>query len=483
MTCFFSSPWRMIFFAVVTVTAHSAYAGTGAKPASFSQTTLTAVSDLENVSLTPINRSALLNEDVALATRAAGVVEKRLRVAINRNVNITPQANGQWETLADGSRLWRIRVIGPNATDLRFGFSRFHLPAVGTLHVIDVTGNTYEGPYTNADTSADGQLWLPMLAGSEAVIEVHLPADTDTASAELTLSSVGMGYRNVTERNGPGLFAITGSGACNIDVVCPLGNSYRNEIRSVARMLFASGGSSYFCTGSLVMNTARNFKPFFLTADHCISTQPEASSITFVWNYQSPTCGAIAGGSTSQSQTGGGTLRAHRADVDFSLVEITQTPPLAYNVFYAGWDASASIPTGSIGIHHPSGSVKAITETNHALTTMNNCIGTGGVATHWRTGQPYSQGTTEGGSSGSAIFSPAASSPGKLIIGTLSGGDAACSGTVPNSGFDCYGKLSVAWNGASSAVRLKDWLDPAATGATTQTGANPDVIFQNGLDN
>jgi hypothetical protein len=194
--------------------------------------------------------------------------------------------------------------------------------------------------------------------------------------------------------------------------------------------------------------------------------------MSLIWNYESPSCGAHGGGSTADTQNGGATLVAHRADVDFSLVRLNSTPSSAFDVAYAGWDANGVAQAGSIGIHHPSGWVKAITQNTHTLTTIDSCILAGTTDTHWQTG-PYAQGTTEGGSSGSALLIPA-NAPGGLggrVIGTLSGGGAACSGNVPNSLTDCYGKLSVAFDGPSASTRLSDWLAPLS-----------DVIFANGFD-
>ncbi len=56
---------------------------------------------------------------------------------------------------------------------------------------------------------------------------------------------------------------------------------------------------------------------------------------------------------------------------------------------------------------------------------------------------------------------------------------------MPSSDYDCYGKFSVAWSGNSAAQRLKDWLDPGNTGATTLQGANPDedTVFRNDFEN
>lgn len=452
--------------------------------------TRAAQAPLLRVPAVDVARELALDARAMDAQRSArGAAEKRLRVAVGNSVHASVDRDGIWQDLPGGDRLWRLTVQSANATDLRLGFSRFHVPQGVTLHVIDEARHAYDGAYTSADSTPDGQLWLAPVSGDALTLELHVPAGIALADDAVVLSTVGSGYRNVNELGGPGLFGAGESGVCNIDVVCPLGDDYRDEIRAVAKFYFQSGGT-YLCTGTLVNNTAQDLKPYFLTANHCISTQPEATSMSLIWNYESPSCGQHGGGSTSQTQAGGATLRAHRADVDVALVELNNLPPTGYGVYYAGWDASGVVPAGSIGIHHPSGWVKAITEDSNGLTTMNSCIGSGGTASHWRTGAPYSQGTTEGGSSGSAIFVPAgdATGHGNLILGTLSGGSALCSGSVPNSGYDCYGKFSVAWEGAGAASRLKDWLDPQATGATTLPGIDPadgpdDLIFANGFEN
>jgi hypothetical protein len=194
---------------------------------------------------------------------------------------------------------WRLTVRSPNATDLRFGFSRFRVPQGVTLHVIDEARRAWDGAWTSADSTPDGQLWLAPVSGDTLTLELHVPAGVALTDDAVVLSTVGSGYRNVSEVGGPGLFGAGESGLCNIDVVCPLGDDYRDEIRAVAKFYFQSGGT-YLCTGTLVNNTAQDLKPYFLTANHCISTQSEATSMSLIWNYQSPTCGQHGGGSTSQ---------------------------------------------------------------------------------------------------------------------------------------------------------------------------------------
>jgi hypothetical protein len=404
--------------------------------------------------------------------RSATLQVKREQVADDNRVAIVPAHAGRWDTLDDGSRLWRVRVRAAGATDLRLGFDRFALPPGTTLHVIGAD-DYYQGPYTADDATAGG-FNSPIVPGDIATVELRLPAGAALADDAFELTSVGAGFRDLFGRTkvGGGLGA---SGACNVDVACPLGQSYPDQIRAVGHYEFRAADSQYYiCTGTLLADVPKTRKSWFLTAAHCISSASEAASIVVYWNYQSTQCGRLvapAGGYFNDNQTGAA-LRATRADVDFTLLELAATPQAAWHVYYAGWDASDATPGGTIGLHHPSGDVKKVTAGPRPFQT-SSCTANGSASTHWQTG-PYTQGTTEGGSSGSGLFVVAANGANeRRLIGVLSGGDAACSSLSPgqpNGGIDCYGRFAVAWNGASAASRLRDWLDPAGTGTTSIAG-------------
>ncbi|MEO7432636.1 MAG: hypothetical protein ABIR62_11570 [Dokdonella sp.] len=443
-------------------------------PYSYAHPQTLAGASVPQLVLKAVDQSSLLASDSRQLEAAGENAEKRLRVATPNRINVDTDDAGLWIPLDDGGRLWRLQLNSAGATDLRLGFDRFEVPAGVTLHLISPSTRNYAGPFTAADASPDHQLWLAPFAGDTLVLELHVPPGVQLPAHAVHLSSAGSGYRNTTGAGGFTLFGAGESGTCNIDVVCPLGAPYSLEISAVAKFYFDTTEGTFLCTGTLMNDIAQDFKPYLLTANHCINTQAEATSMSLIWNYESSTCGAHGGGSTADTQNGGATLVAHRADVDFALVRLNSMPSSAFDVAYAGWDANGTATAGSIGVHHPSGWVKAITQNTHTLTTVNNCIGTGGssTATHWKTG-PYAQGTTEGGSSGSALLIPS-NAPGGIggrVIGMLSGGGAACSGNVPNTLTDCYGKFSVAFDGASASQRLSDWLAAAS-----------DTIFRNGFE-
>ncbi|MEM6640720.1 MAG: DUF4215 domain-containing protein [Pseudomonadota bacterium] len=421
----------------------------------------------------PVERLPAVDVDERLAEDAADTKPGGLRYAIPIEMSVTPQDAGTWETLKGGDRLWRYRVNAPGATDLNFGFTRYRLPEGATLHIISEAKDYVEGPYTSADNREHGQHWTPAVPGASAIVELFVPgkvAANGFDGLELELGRVGTGYRDLF-----GTPNLSRQGACNIDTICPQGDNWRDEIRSVSQY---SLGGGYFCTGTIIMDVPGSFRPWYLTADHCGLNAGNAPSLVVLWNFESDMCGDLSGGQFTDVQTGGAVWRSARADADFTLLELTTTPDPSFGAYYSGWDATGAVPQSSVGISHPSNDEKALAFNEDPLTTTDSCIGPTGVGnTHWNISE-YEEGMTEPGSSGSGVWNTYGSDPynptAKRLVGVLSGGLAACSGSVPNNEFDCYGKFSEAWAGGSTAsTRLVDWLDPANTGTLIVDGADP----------
>ncbi len=467
---------RPLFLALLALVGTLAQARQGEPPWSLAQSAKAGV-DLPIEDVRGIDAARLRAQADAAARSAIGPRAKRLAVAVGTDVSFAPERNGSWQTLSDGSHLWHLRVRSSGATDLRLGFDRYALPPGATLYVIGADGY-YQGPYDNSD-AIDARFDAPVVPGDTATLELQLPADATLAPDALELGHIGAGFRDVFGREKIGSVGL--SGACNINVACPLGQTYPDEVRAVGHYEFQAAGSRdyYICSGTLLADVPRSGRDWFVTAAHCISAASEAASIIVYWNYQSTQCSRLAappGGYFNDDQHGA-VLRATRADVDVTLLELGGSADPGWNRYRAGWDASGALPAGTIGIHHPSGDVKKITAGPQPFTT-GNCIldAPPRSDTHWMAG-PYTQGTTEGGSSGSGLFAATGSGQPRRLIGTLSGGDAECSSaspTLPNAGTDCYGKFSVAWQGAAASMRLRDWLDPANSGTTSLVGGDGD---------
>jgi hypothetical protein len=213
------------------------------------------------------------------------------------------------------------------------------------------------------------------------------------------------------------------------------------------------------------MNARADFKAYFLTAAHCLSSSSEAATVVVYWNFQSPSCGSLSGGSLSQNQSGA-SLRATYASPDFTLLELNALPIPVFGVYYAGWDSTGNGASAAVCIHHPDGAEKAITFENDALqsTDYNSTILNAG-GNHWRV-IDWDSGTTGAGSSGAGLWNASS----HRLIGQLHGGAAACG----NDSSDWFGKFSASWvGGGTASSRLISWLDPDNTGLTGMDGSNP----------
>ena len=408
-----------------------------------------SLSSVEIKTMDWVDHQALLTEDELNV--APGVP---MRFATPLSVSYSPEKDGTWETLEDGSWLWRLRVTSPGAESLSFSFSDFRMPAGGQLLLYPMGGGPVLGPYTQDDNKAHGELWTPLILSDDAVIEVRVPA-VSRKVLSLRLNQVNHGYRS---------FVATGpdkAGSCNVDVVCPEGNAWEDEIQSVARLVI---GGAFLCTGFMVNNTNEDLTPYFMTANHCGVGLPgrPASSVVFYWHYENPTCRQV--GSVENQippptdvnmTTTGSTLLANSAVSDYTLLLLDRRPPLVFDVTWAGWDARNVNPNGAVAIHHPQGHAKRISFEN-APTTTTTYLGNDvpGDGTHVRV-EDWDVGTTEGGSSGSPLFSPDGH-----VIGQLHGGFAACGNDLS----DWYGRMAV------SFPDLAPWLDPDGSGAQTLDG-------------
>ena len=378
------------------------------------------------------------------------------------------QGAGVWTMQADGQWHWQLEVMGKGAKSLEFQFSRFRLPHGAQLTIRSADGKDALAALDDSNNPRDGKLNTPMLLGEHAILELVLPADK-RSNLELTLATVAWGYRDPFDA------VRAKSGRCNVDAICPEGDAWREQIAAVAGYAFSAAGDQLMCTGTL-MNTGNDDKdinqPRFSTAYHCVSDASTAASMVFYWGYESPTCRTVGSGpngsalpvrpNTRAVQMGGATLVSTNKATDFTVVELNSPMPGLAQAYFSGWDRSGAIPSATVGIHHPSGHEKRLVFEDDPPTVMYNCyVGGPDSTTHWRVG-PYELGTTEGGSSGSGLWN----GDNGLLIGVLTGGDAGCGYA---EGYDCYGRLSRAWDIASdTGISVREALD--------RSGANPQVM-------
>ncbi|MDC7807634.1 PKD domain-containing protein [Luteimonas sp BLCC-B24] len=435
-----------------------------ARPAAFSHT-LPAEHTVELKRMPAVDVARLQAED-ARQDRASG--PRPVRFAAPHVVDITPDSAGDWDELPNGDLVWRLRVESRDALSLNFGFSDYRMPEGGRLLVYPAGLSKNADPaairaFDASDNTPRNVLWTPIVPGDSAVIEAVVPK-AKLSELRLRLTRINHDYVGFGRLAREGALAQTKgvSGSCNVDVVCPDGDDFRREIPSVGAY---SRFGQFYCSGSLLNTTAGDRKMYFLTAHHCgMGTADAAASIVVYWNYENSTCrtpgsaesGANGDGSLAQNQSGA-VVRATYAASDFTLLELDDAADPAFNLSWSGWDRRDIAPQGATGIHHPRVAEKRITHSDNPL-RVEGYLGNSGASHLWV--QWNQRGTTEGGSSGSPIYSPEG-----RVVGQLHGGYASCSTTGANH-VDWYGRLFTSWTGGgTAATRLSDWLDSAGTGA------------------
>lgn len=391
--------------------------------------------DIHKISLSEVNRDALLLEDDFEMSK-----DVPYRFGTPFDVQLNLENSGYWEDV-EGGKVWRLSIHSPHAYSINLLFSRYVLPEGAELFIYDEHMETVLGAFTSENNKPHETFSTSPTQGETTILEYFEPSHVDFAG-EIEVSRVVHAYRDIFFNTDRGY---NDSGSCNNNVNCPDFSDWTDEVRSVA-MILTSGGSR-ICTGALVNNTRQDLTPYFLTANHCLGGE---SNWIFMFEYESEGCSNQDGPTYMTVQ--GSTLLDNASTSDYALLELDETPPDSYNIHYAGWSAVDVGPVNPVAIHHPSGDIKKISfdyDTGISDGWSSN------DGSHWRVAD-WEDGTTEPGSSGSPLFDN-----NHRIVGQLHGGEASCSYNVN----DYYGKVSTSWS-----LGLSDYLDPDNTGLTVLDG-------------
>jgi PKD repeat protein len=405
-------------------------------PESFSLMTKSSVVLPESV-LDSIHVAQLLAEDSKFGIpNRYGVVEDLVIDIKDKGV----------KTINGDVSIWRYAITCPDAVSLGVYFKSYIIPERASVYVYSSDGDQLRGGFTSANNKTGGSLAIAEIPGTNIIIEYNEPAGVEF-EGELVVGSVSKSY---TE-----LEAVANDW---IQINCPDGDDWQSEKHSVCLMSYSEARYSYYCTGSLVNNVREDETPYFLTANHCISSNTVANTLVTYFNYENSTCD---GDDASLKQSlSGAELMATNDHSDFTLLKLSEYPSNEYEPYYAGWNASDDLPETGTCIHQPEGSYKCIALDYDAPVSYAHRIqwdddNITDSNTHWEV--EYDAGTDESGSSGGPLFDE-----NKRILGQLHGGDDVNS---------YFGKFSVSWDYSSvSSAQLKNWLDPDNTGTEILDG-------------
>ncbi|OFZ10181.1 MAG: hypothetical protein A3D92_15155 [Bacteroidetes bacterium RIFCSPHIGHO2_02_FULL_44_7] len=443
----------LVSFALLAGTFTFAQQGDGGNPRT--QLSTAKAINFEHRQFAKPDLAALKAEDLINDEQKTGP----WRFGHNHYTDLNLQNSGTWTALANGGAIWQLALTCEGALTVNLTFENTVIPEGNELFVFNPEKDFILGSFKQYHTY-EGQLGTELVPGNTAIVEYYVAPENMNNMGSLTVGTVTHGYRTASEYMEK---AFGSSGNCNMNVACPDGIPYENQIRATVMLV---SGSSGFCTGSMINNTLNDATPYVLTANHCYSNP---ANWIFRFNWQSANC-SNPGSSPSFVSLSGATLRSRRTPSDFCLVEITGglvngTVPDAYNTYFPGWDNSDTPPTSAVCVHHPSGDIKKISFDDNALTSANG-MGSAEANSQWRLVWDRST-TTEPGSSGSPLFDQNG-----RIVGQLWGGGASCSNL---SSPDYYGKVSYSWTpaGSNSTNQLKFWLDPNSAGNTVLDGFDP----------
>lgn len=372
------------------------------------------------------------------------------------SVSLSPENSGKWYNTTQ-INVWQLRIRSTGAYSLNLILNNFKLPEGARLFLISSSTGEIKGAYTSANNTASQVLAIEPVDGDELMVQYEEPVHV-SSPGKFLISQVAHDFVGVTSSGTHRPLGI--SGACNVNVNCDLVNG-TEEIRDAVCRIIIEG--TEICSGSLVNNTSLDGTPYILTANHCINTEQQAQASVFLFNYESPYCSSIDG-DVSHSLSGSA-YKAGFDSLDFTLVRLNTIPPYNYRPYLAGWNRKNSPSTSSVSIHHPKGDVKKVAVDSNPPVTAN--FSSNGF-TYYKSGfwniLRWEYGVTEAGSSGGALFDQ-----NKQIIGTLTGGSAACSPGTPTN--DYFEKFALSWDHRSeSSKQLKFWLDPLNSGLEKLSG-------------
>ena len=180
-----------------------------------------------------VDVDALLAEDAA---REAAGIKGPYRYGFNHAVDLNTENSGIWHTLRDGDRVWRISIECPGAITTNFQFHDYVVPEGARVFVYNTAGLQL-GAYTADSNPGHTSMGVQQIPGDRITIEYHEPVAV-AGQGRLMIGQVTHGYRD------PFNFArdLGDSGSCNINVICPEGLGWEDEVRSVA-LIDAGGGS------------------------------------------------------------------------------------------------------------------------------------------------------------------------------------------------------------------------------------------------
>jgi hypothetical protein len=353
---------------------------------------------------------------------------------------------------------WSGNVKVDGAHRLRLHLSHVNLPDAAVLWVYGGSDSTAFGREL---IDPAGGLWTPSAWGDTIHLEVEVPNGAAASfDVDEVLELLDEKFVSRTLKPAP-----SDTPSCLEDVMCVTSTPLplANVERAVAHMEFVVPEGGAACTGGLLADSKSSGTPYFLTANHCISTQAEASSLQayFDWTYASCVSTTIPPLSSVPKSNGSTLLVTKDVDSgsDVTLLRLNSLPP---NRYFLGWNAdrsAISVGTKLYRVSHPAPAGFGPQPQQYSTSVITQAGPRCGLDTNNFIFSVNDIGGTYGGSSGSPAMLASAQ-----VIGQLFGG-CATAGHDPQAGCD-PAVLNVDGAFATSYPLLAPYLSPSSAACT-----------------
>lgn len=379
-----------------------------------------------------VDRLAIERATVALEPLPADALDQmeKEQIGINRPFRLSSNAVAQQLSIPDGNSISFFAIRSPGAEAIRVHFVDFDLPEGDQVHVYGLSEEGHiSGPHTRKGPFKDKEFWSDTIEGDTAIIE-HYGVN---GRAEIHVSEISHIYLNrVAASISPQVLNCHNDAQCFNDP----------EKNAVGRITFIKPNGTFVCTGSLLIDRARTFQPYFLTAGHCISSDDVARTAEVFWLYRTTSCNSGIVSSSWQRTFGGATLLVTNTSSDSTLLRLLGSVP--GGLWFSGWSPGIQpVGTSILGLHHPSSGTPPSAESylrrssGQIIGTASPCSATGlasGYLISW------SSGVAEQGSSGSGIWITEGGQ--NFLVGVLSCVEINSNGNAFCGSKTIYGKFS-----------------------------------------
>ncbi len=263
--------------------------------------------------------------------------------------------------LNDGGRICRLGIISESALALNLICDSFFLPQGANLYMYNEDTSMVLGAYTDLNNNDARKFPSGLLKGNKMIIDYYEPSNVK-GSGILHFSRIIHVHEDVfnpvTNRAILEFF-------CYNDAICePI---WCDQRRSVVIIYNDQGARG---SGALITNGRRDLTPYILTAQHLLDndesgtlSQTEKNQVqnwVYCFNSQREICATGGGYGNVYYPMNGATFKAGSQKSDFTLVELNNKPPGAYNTYYSGWSKKNQRPKSGAVFHHPRGRSKKI---------------------------------------------------------------------------------------------------------------------------